>query len=219
MTSELSTGRPTHADDREAHQVRKVVEDWAIFRDAGDWDAFAGVWHTDGWMTATWFQGPYREFIDVSREGFERGIQISHFLGGFTCTIESTRAVAQTKMKIEQRAKVHGVEVDVTCSGRFYDFLEHRDGTWGIVRRQPVYERDRLDLVDPTSTLILDPNVLTSYPSGYRHLAYIQKHLGYDVMSDLPGLRGPAIEQLYSEGTAWLDGASTPGRLIRNTGR
>lgn len=39
-----------HAD---AAQVRKVVEDRAPFRDAGAWEAFAGVWHDDGWMPAT----------------------------------------------------------------------------------------------------------------------------------------------------------------------
>jgi hypothetical protein len=39
----------------------------------------------------------------------------------------------------------------VTCSGRFYGFLELRDGHWGIVRRQPIYEKDRLDVVDPSA--------------------------------------------------------------------
>ena len=27
-------------------------------------------------MTATWFQGPARKFIEVSREGFERGVAV-----------------------------------------------------------------------------------------------------------------------------------------------
>ena len=55
-------------------QVRKIVEDWALLRDAGAWEAFAGVWHADGWMTATWFQGPYREFIRVSRSMLPFGL-------------------------------------------------------------------------------------------------------------------------------------------------
>ena len=67
--------------------IREVIENWALWRDAGDWDRFATVWHDDGWMTATWFQGPATEFIRVSREGFEKGVSILHFLGGFTCDI------------------------------------------------------------------------------------------------------------------------------------
>ena len=52
-------------------------------------------------------------------------------------------------MTINQRAEVDGVLVDVVCTGRFYDFLEKREGRWGIVRRQPIYEKDRMDPVDP----------------------------------------------------------------------
>ena len=67
--------------------IREVIENWALWRDAGDWDRFATVWHDDGWMTATWFQGPARSSSRVSSEGFEKGVNILHFLGGFTCDI------------------------------------------------------------------------------------------------------------------------------------
>ncbi|RHW29187.1 nuclear transport factor 2 family protein [Nocardioides immobilis] len=196
--------------------IRKVVEDWAVLRDSGRWDEFASVWHDDGWMTATWFQGPFRDFIRVSREGFERGVQISHFLGGFTCEVAVPRAIAQTKMKIEQRASVHGVDVDVTCSGRFYDFLELRDGRWALVRRQPIYERDRMDVVNPAATVQLDTALLDLFPVGYRHLAYAQEQVGYRVMRGLPGLTGAAIEKLYEEGASWLAGSPEPGQPLKN---
>lgn len=196
--------------------IRQLVDDWALLRDAGRWDEFAEVWHDDGWMTATWFQGPYEEFVEVSREGFERGVQISHFLGGHTCVVEGDRAIAQTKMKIEQRATVHGVDVDVTCSGRFYDFLERRHGRWGLVRRQPVYERDRLDLVDPAASLQLESGLLAAFPPGYRHLAYVQESVGYRVMTGLPGLTGPEVELLCAEGRQWLAGSAAPGAPLHD---
>ena len=201
-----------------ASAIRKVVEDWVMLRDSGRWDEFARVWHDDGWMTATWFQGPYTEFIAVSRSGFEHGVNIAHFLGGFSCEITGNRAIAQTKMKIEQRAALDGVEVDVTCSGRFYDFLELRDGRWGIVRRQPIYEKDRLDVVDPSTTVKLDQARLASLPYGYRHLGYVQEAQGQRVLRGLPGLRGPEAELLYEEGAAWLAGSPTPGVPLGATG-
>jgi hypothetical protein len=62
--------------------IRDLIENWAVWRDAGDWERFAGVWHDDGVMMATWFQGPAAEFIRVTREGWARGVSILHFLGG-----------------------------------------------------------------------------------------------------------------------------------------
>src|SRR4029077_4975962 len=112
--------------------IREVLENWAIWRDAGDWERFRTVWHDDGRMMATWFQGTADEFIAVSREGFERGVRILHFLGGISIDVAGTPAIARAKMTISQRALVNGVECDVVCTGRFYDFLEKRDDRWGV---------------------------------------------------------------------------------------
>jgi hypothetical protein len=193
-------------DDRQS--IRDLVENWAVWRDAGDWDRFATVWHDDGFMMATWFQGPATDFIQVSREGFERGVRILHFLGGSSIDLDldGDRAVAQTKMTITQRAPVHAVECDVVCTGRFYDFLERRRDRWGIVLRQPIYEQDRIDPVDPTRAPGLDPVRLKRFPVGYRHLAYLQTTIGYDVEPNMPGLTGPVVQRLYRRGAAWLAG-------------
>lgn len=201
---------PSGQEDRRA--IRQLVENWAVWRDAGDWERFATVWHpTDGWMSATWFQGSAAEFIAASRSGFENGVNILHFLGGHTSDVRHNRAIAQTKMTINQRAEVDGVEVDVVCTGRFYDFLSRYEGTWKLVRRQPIYEKDRLDVVDPAATLRLDKELLGRYPVGYRHLGYLQTKAGFTVRTGLPGLAGQAVEQLYDEGAKWLAGSRTPG--------
>jgi hypothetical protein len=194
--------------------IRETVENWVLWRDAGDWERFATVWHADGWMTATWFQGPAQRFIEVSREGFNRGVNILHSLGGFTCEVVGARAIAQVRMTINQRASVDGVIADVVCTGRFYDFFEKRDGRWAIVRRQPIYEKDRLDPVDPSATLVLEKEPLALFPEGYRHLGYLQSRNGFTVKANLPGLRGPAVEKLYVEGKAWLAGSPRPGEPL-----
>jgi hypothetical protein len=194
--------------------IREAVENWVIWRDAGDWERFATVWHPDGWMTATWFQGPAARFIEASREGFNTGFNVVHFLGGWSCEVAGTRAISQVKMSINQRALVDGTLVDVTCMGRFYDFFEKRNDRWAIVRRQPIYEKDRLSPVDPSATLVLDAGLLARFPEGYRYLAYVQAKNGYTIKAGLPGLRGPAVEQLYAEGKAWLAGSAQPGELL-----
>ena len=114
-------------------------------------------------------------------------------------------------MTISQRAEVEGVLCDVTCTGRFYDFLERREGRWGIALRQPIYEKDRLDPVDPAADLALDRDRLDRFPVGYRHLAYLQTGIGYEVKPDMPGLTGPDVERLYRRGDAWLSGGELGG--------
>jgi len=192
------------ADDR--REIRELIEHWALWRDAREWEKFRGIWHADGRMMATWWQGPFEEFIRVSQEGWDRGVRILHFLGGSFIEVVGDRAVAQTKMTITQRVDVHGVLCDVVCTGRFYDFLARRDGRWGLVLRQPIYEIDRLTPVSGGVGPALDEAILGRFPEGYRHLAYVQTLVGYEVKDDMPGLDGPELDALYAEGAAWLAG-------------
>jgi len=203
MSSRMSDGEIA---DRLA--IAALVNNWAVWRDAGDWDRFRTLWHDDGRMMATWFQGSADAFVAASREGWEKGVSILHFLGGIAIDLAKTRAVAQTKMTISQRGEVHGVLCDVVCTGRFHDFLEKRDGRWGLVLRQPIYEKDQLDPVDPAARLELDRELLRLFPEGYRHLAYLQTQIGYEVKRDMPGLRGREVEALYRRGRVWLEGGS-----------
>jgi hypothetical protein len=195
----------TELEDRLA--IVETVQNWAVWRDAGDWERFRTVWHEEGWMTATWFQGPAEKFIEVSKAGFDKGVSILHFLGGTSVDLKGERAIAQTKMTISQRASVDGVMVDVVCTGRFYDFFQRKRNKWAIVRRQPIYEKDRMDPLDPSAKLALDPALLGRFPEGYRHLAYLQTRIGYTIKLDLPQLKGPVVEALYVHGRAWLEGA------------
>ena len=192
--------------------IRQMIERWALWRDAGDWERFATVWHPEGVMMATWFQGQFSDFIRVTREGWDKGVSILHFLGGSAVEIAGERAIAQTKMTISQRGMVEGAEgpvlCDVLCTGRFYDFVEIHEGRWKLLHRQPIYEKDRIDPVNPAARLTLDAARLAQLPEGYRHLAYIQLHIGYQVKLDMPMLKGPVVDELYRRGSHWLAGGS-----------
>src|SRR5580693_3255169 len=122
--------------------IREMVENWVVWR--------------DGVMMATWTQGTADQFIEMSKQGFAKGVRILHFLGGSSIEVRGDRALSQTKMTISQRAPVHDVVCDVVCTGRFVDFWEKRSERWGLVLRQPIYEKDRMDPVDPAAKLTLD---------------------------------------------------------------
>ncbi len=192
----------------ERARIREVIENWVLWRDSGDWERFRTVWHPEARMMATWFQGSAERFIEVSREGWNKGVSILHFLGGSSIDVVGARAIAQTKMTISQRAEVDGVACDVLCTGRFYDFFEKRDERWAIVLRQPIYEKDRIDPIDPGTVLKLDASLLVEFPEGYRHLAYAQTRIGFTVKRDMPMLKGAEVERLYADGASWLAGKS-----------
>jgi len=191
-------------------EIRQMVERWAVWRDAGDWERFATVWHPEGVMMATWFQGPFKDFIRVTQEGWNKGVSILHFLGGSAVEVAGERAISQTKMTISQRGMVEGangpVLCDVVCTGRFYDFVTRHEGQWKLLHRQPIYEKDRIDPLDPAAKLELDQAALATFPEGYRHLAYIQTRIGYNVKMDMPMLKGEGVQDLYRRGANWLAG-------------
>ena len=188
------------------HEIQELIHNWIIYSDSGDWENFRTVWHDEGVMRATWWQGSGEEFVKARMKAFETDFFITHFQGGTTIELAGNRAVTQTKMEIINRGPVHGVLCDVVCNGRFYDFLEKRDSIWGIVARRPIYEKDRIDTVDPAAELTLDPDVLAKFPAGYCHLAYMQTDMGFKVKTDMPGLKGPIVEALYADGKKWLNG-------------
>lgn len=192
------------SDDRQA--IRELIENWVIWRDSGDWVRLATLWHPEGRMVATWCEASAADFIARSAEAWRAGMTVLHGLGGTSIDMRGDRAVAQTRMQILQRAEVHGVAVDVTCHGRFWDALEKVDGHWLLRLRQPIYELDAMTPVVPGASVALNPALLSSFPEGYRHLAYLQTGLGLDVSRRLPGTRGPAIAALMRRGVRWLAG-------------
>ncbi len=199
------------ADQQDELTIRSLIERWAIFRDSAQWERLRSIWHMDGRMTATWFRGSAVDFIAASRAGWERGSAVSHFLGGSWIDVHGDRAIAQTRMVISQRAQLGDIPCDCACTGRFYDFFERRAGEWRLWSRFAIYERDRIDPVEPMPPIQFDREKLLEYPEGYRHLAYLQRSAGMSVSKGLPGLRGPEVEALYAEGAAWLTEAPASG--------
>ena len=154
-------GRMTmERDATDRLEIRELIDNWALWRDAGDWERFRTVWAKESWIAATWFQGTGEQFLDMTVEGWNKGVSILHFLGGTTIELAGDRAYAQTKMTISQRSEIDGVECDVVCTGRFHDLLLREDGRWKMALRQPTYEKNVVQPVEPgASTRSGWPNI------------------------------------------------------------
>ncbi|MGH2893784.1 MAG: nuclear transport factor 2 family protein [Solirubrobacteraceae bacterium] len=187
--------------------IRELVENWFVHRDNRDWERFFEVWHDDGVMMTTWGgRTTPHGFAEAAQRGYDRGDRMLHACGPTNVELAGDRAIAQSKLRIMQRGLMEGVECDVTCIGRVYDFYERRGGRWGLVLRQPIYECDFIAPVDPADTVTLDPDKLARLPDGYARLGYLQAGLGYTIKPDMPTESGRELEALLAQGRSWLEG-------------
>ena len=187
--------------------ITRVLNDWGLWRDTGRWDLLRTLYAPNATMRTTWFAGPASEFVDRSIVAARQGARAQHFIGAASIDIRGDRAVAETRMILMVRTEVQGAVVDVTCYGRFHDrFVRHGDA-WQIAARVPIYEKDRLDPLDPSARVLIDPAQLARYAEGYRHLAYVQSLAGAALTPGLPTPGSAEEADLYAKGAAWLGGS------------
>lgn len=185
--------------------IVQAVANWALWRDTGRWDRLASLYTADAIQHTTWFVGPAAEFIARIRARASDG-RSQHFVGACSVELNGERAIAETRLTLLVRGKLQDKEVDVTCYGRSYDRFLRTEGGWRIARREMIYEKDRLDPVDPAAVVKLDAAELARYPAGYRHLAFLQAAGGARITPDLPTPGSEALTRLYADGERWLKG-------------
>lgn len=187
-------------------EVRELIDAWILFRDGGEYDRLAELWHPDGFIITTWCEASAHDFGERSRRAWEAGVKVFHTVNGSHVEVDGDRAFALTKMQIIQRAPLNGVLVDVTCQGRFCDAFEKHDGRWSLLSRQAIYEGDRLAPVEVGARVEIDAEMLATFPEGYRYLGYLQTKVGLPVNKNLPGARGPETVELLARMRRWLAG-------------
>jgi len=182
--------------------IAQAVANWALWRDTGRWEKLRALYTDDAIQHTTWFVGPAREFIDRIASRPLGGSQ--HFVGACVVELNGDRAIAETRLLLLVRGTLQGIEVDVTCYARSYDRFVRAADAWRIQRREMIYEKDRLDPLDPAARLTLDQAALARYPAGYRHLALLQAGGGARITPDLPVPGSKELKRLYAEGESWL---------------
>jgi hypothetical protein len=185
------------------------VQSWGFYRDGKQWEKLRDLYTADGRMTTTWTIASADEFVNHCKAmaGRGGGRKAMHSIGITKVDLNGDRAIAETRMTLLVRGVLDGVEVDITNYGGTYDFfLRCADGIWRIKERVPMYEKDRLDPVDPSATVKIDPARLATFPYGYRYLAYLQSSEGATITPDLPGNNSESQQKVFRRGAQWLAG-------------
>lgn len=192
--------------------IAEVIQSWGVYRDQGKWDELRGTFTPDGHISISWFRGPFEQFVDHCKANAAAGNTWSrHHLFAPTVKLGKDRAVAETPVIIRVRQKFGGVDVDLTSCSRFLDRVERRAGSWHIAERAAIYERDRLDPVEPSAEFdaLFEAAETAHYPEQYRYMAFRLAHAQGRTLAPVIYRDGGAeTADLYARFSAWLAGGT-----------
>jgi len=186
----------------------ELIQAWGFARDQGKWDDLEAIFHPGGEIAVSWFRGPYPEFVAHCRRNFGKGSEAKHLLWPARVRVNGARATAETSVAILVRQTIEGIAVDLNSNGRFLDRLERRDGVWKMVERAALYEKDRLDPVEPSPKFdaLMAGADAAKYPAPYRYMAY-RVHAAGRTLAEPVHYDGRAeTETLKARYASWLAG-------------
>ncbi len=133
-----------------------------MHRDLGEWAALRQLFHPDGTIEITWFEGLARDFVDGSMRMGASDLRTKHLIGTpvITFNARGNKAILETNaMIIAENVKLN---LGCECHNRFYDRAEKRDGVWRLFHRQSIYDMGTFTF--PLGPVEIDPSVAQAYP-------------------------------------------------------
>jgi hypothetical protein len=171
-------------------------------RDLAQWEALRELFHADGTIQVTWFEGLFSDFVDASMRMGASDLRTKHIITAPVITFHGDRAIAETNAIVV--ADNVSLGVGAMTHNRFYDQIEKRDGTWKIVNRQAIYDMGSVTF--PTGPVGVDYELIRRFPREYAALAYVLEQSGFPVKR-LFATKGSDLEEsMKAVGVAWLMG-------------
>ncbi|GAB7129028.1 hypothetical protein JCM19000A_35360 [Silvimonas sp. JCM 19000] len=181
--------------------LNDLINGW-MHRDLGEWDQLRNLFHADGTIEITWFEGLASDFVDGSMRMGQSDLRTKHLIASPTVTFNA----AGNKAILETNAMIIGENVKLNlgceCHNRFYDLAEKRDGVWKLFHRQSIYDMGTFTF--PLGPVAIDQNVVSKYPREYATLAYLLELSGFP-LNRVFATRGSALEkQMKAKAQQWL---------------
>ncbi|MBD3887024.1 hypothetical protein IFO70_36000 [Phormidium tenue FACHB-886] len=98
-------------------------------------------------------------------------------------------------------------EFDLESWIRFFDLLERRDGIWRIIKRTGVYDKDRIEPVDPRGVpkdFFAGMN-LSAFPASAQFVCYWLLRSGLSPSTDIISVYSDEELALKKESETWLE--------------
>jgi len=192
----------THDEERSTKDrldVADLMAGW-IHRDLGEWDRLRELFHPEGTIAITWFEGLFSDFVDASARMAASDVRSKHLIASPVISFRGDKAIVETNAMI----LIENVRLGIGCvsHNRFYDEVEKRDGVWKIVRRQSIYDMGSFTF--PRGVYEVNAEIIARYPREYAPLAYLLEVGGFPLCR-VQATKGSDLEKaMKAAGQEWL---------------
>ena len=196
------------------YEIDRVLSAWAFARDCGDWDILSNCFQPDAEINISWFSGAASEFIERSKgmlADFKPGEHGKHQIGPARIEVAGNRATSECHAELLRRVVGGPFDFDALTWGQFFDLFEKReDGVWRIFRRTMVYEKDRMDPVNPADVPpgYFEAMDLSQYPPACQILCFRLSLIGRAPMDNIIQAGSDGEARLKKDAKSWLNGKS-----------
>ncbi len=207
----MSNDKPSTLMEDE-HQITSLLIRWGHARDSDDWETLAECFHDNATIHISWISGPAKEFVARSRAkaaARRPGAHFKHLISGPWIRVNRDRAFSRCHANLYGRDEIDGHEYDLQSWMRFFDLLERRENAWRIVKRTAVYEKDRMEPVDPrgVSKDFFTDMDLSAFPASAKFRCYRMQRSGRSPSTDMISVYSDEERALRAEGEMWIENA------------
>lgn len=184
---------------QDRQDIADLMTGW-IHRDLAEWDQLLELFHDDGVIEVTWFEGLFSQFVEGSKKMGGSGFATKHLIASPVITFNGNRAIVETNAIIIGE----NTQLGLGCNGhnRFYDLVEKRDGVWRIVKRQSIYDMGNFTF--PVGIVEIDKEAVAKYPREYAALAYLLEKSGFPVKRVFATKFSSQEKEMKAAGNQWL---------------
>jgi hypothetical protein len=193
-------------------EILEVLTIALCARDTPDWDRLVQCFHPDARVTTSWFDGTAREFAVQSKrmmEGHHPSDTQRHMMANPVVTLKGGRAVVEFYLTLYQGRTLDGYEFDLQTWSVSLNFFQRHEGSWRIMRRMNIYEKERMDPHTPGSVpqSYFDGLDLSRYPQAVKFHCYRNERSSGHAPKNLILKGSPQEAAARKEAEAWLAGA------------
>ncbi|HHT8252981.1 TPA: nuclear transport factor 2 family protein [Citrobacter braakii] len=186
---------------QDRQQLNDLMNGW-MHRDLGEWDQLRNLFHPDGTIEITWFEGLAGDFVNGSMRMGASDLRTKHLISSPAVTFNDAgdKAILETNaIIIAENVKLN---IGCECHNRFYDMAQKRDGKWKLFHRQTIYDFGIFTF--PLGPVAIDQSIAMKYPREYAALAYLLEQSGFP-LGRVFATRGSELEaKMKAEGQCWL---------------
>jgi SnoaL-like domain len=205
MTDAVTPARLERLLDRT--EIFDLVRFERLCRDQRDFPGMVGCYVPKAPVRTSWFDGTVEDFAEASRQKMASGAsQAKHWIMPARLEINDARALVESPAVIFDRITFDGIEFDIFQYCRFVSRVLKTAEGWKLGSFEGIYQRDRLETVDPRDQLPVDWAVIATLRPSYKFMGYTQIKRGYKLNPELLGDDRPdLLATFYAREKEWLE--------------